>query len=126
MLKGAAREACSQLRCLRVPGGPPSTRCPSPPSTRCPARRRGRWTSTTLGTDELLLGEALCALLGEQFEAHKVTAEDVRASFDGATLLAAQKAFYEELVGSFRSRGRSDRARAVETQERVELVGPRD
>ena len=42
-----------------------------------------------------------------------------RAGFDGATLLAAQKAFYEELVGFFRSRGRSDRARAVETQERM-------
>jgi len=74
---------------------------------------------TRLGTDELLLGEVLCALLGEQFEAHKVTAEDVRASFDGATLLAAQKAFYEELVDFFRQRGRADRARAVETQARM-------
>ena len=74
---------------------------------------------TRLGTDELLLGEVLCALLEAQFEANKVTAEDVRAGFDGTTLLAAQKAFYEELVGFFRSRGRSDRARAVETQERM-------
>ena len=71
---------------------------------------------TRLGTDELLLGEVLCALLAGQFEAHKVTDADVRASFDGATLLAAQKAFYEELVDFFRSRGRTDRARAVETQ----------
>ena len=74
---------------------------------------------TRLGTDELLLGEVLCALLAEQFEANEATAENVRAAFDGATLLAAQKAFYEELVGFFRSRGRSDRARAVETQERM-------
>ena len=74
---------------------------------------------TRLGTDELLLGEVLCALLETQFEANKVAAEDVRAGFDGTTLLAAQKAFYEELVGFFRSRGRSDRARAVETQERM-------
>ena len=74
---------------------------------------------TRLGTDELLLGEVLCALLEEQFEANRVTAEDVRAGFDGATLLAAQKAFYEELVDFFRSRGRADRARAVETQERM-------
>ena len=74
---------------------------------------------TRLGTDELLLGEVLCALLAEQFEAHKVTEQDVRAGFDGTTLLAAQKAFYEELVDFFRSRGRSDRARAVETQERM-------
>ena len=72
-----------------------------------------------LGTDELLLGEVLCALLETQFEANKVTADDVRAGFDGATLLAAQKAFYEELVVFFQSRGRSDRARAVQTQERM-------
>jgi len=74
---------------------------------------------TRLGTDELLLGEVICCLLASQFEAHKVTAEDVRASFDGATLLAAQKAFYEELVDFFRQRGRADRARAVETQARM-------
>jgi hypothetical protein len=74
---------------------------------------------TRLGTDELLLGEVICCLLADQFEAHKVTADDVRAGFDGQTLLAAQTAFYEELVGFFRSRGRTDRARAVETQGRV-------
>ena len=74
---------------------------------------------TRLGTDELLLGEVICCLLAGQFEANKVTAEDVRASFDGATLLAAQKAFYEELVDFFRQRGRADRARAVETQARM-------
>ncbi len=74
---------------------------------------------TRLGTDEMLLGEVLCCLLEEQFEAHKVTAEDVRAGFDGATLLAAQKAFYEELVDFFHSRGRADRARAVWTQARM-------
>jgi len=71
---------------------------------------------TRLGTDEMLLGEVLCALLASQFETHKVSDADVRAGFDGATLLAAQKAFYEELVDFFRSRGRADRARAVETQ----------
>lgn len=53
---------------------------------------------TRLGTDELLLGEVFCALLEGQFEAHKVTADDVRAAFDGQTLLAAQKAFYEEMI----------------------------
>jgi len=74
---------------------------------------------TRLGTDEMLLGRVLCALLEGQFEAKKVSAEDVRASFDGATLLAAQKAFYEELVDFFRSRGRNDRAKAVATQMRM-------
>ena len=71
---------------------------------------------TRLGTDEMLLGEVLCALLEGQFEAQKVTAEDVRAAFDGSTLLAAQTAFYEELISFFRSRGRQDRATAVEKQ----------
>ena len=74
---------------------------------------------TRLGTDELLLGEVLCALLGEQFDAHKVSDADVRASFDGGTLLLAQQAFYEELIGFFRKRGRADRARAVETQMKL-------
>jgi len=72
---------------------------------------------TRLGTDELLLGEVLCCLLAGQFETHKVSESEVRASFDGQTLLAAQTAFYEELVGFFRSRGRKDRARAVEAQK---------
>jgi hypothetical protein len=71
---------------------------------------------TRLGTDELLLGEVLCALLEGQFEAQKVSDEDVRSGFDGQTLLAAQKAFYEELIGFFRSRGRNDRAKAVAKQ----------
>ena len=71
---------------------------------------------TQLGTDEMLLGEVLCALLESQFEKHNVTDADVRMSFDGTTLLAAQKAFYEELVDFFRSRGRTDRAKAVAAQ----------
>jgi len=71
---------------------------------------------TRLGTDEMLLGEVLCAMLAGQFETHKVTAEDVRNGFDGQTLLAAQKAFYEEMIDFFRSRGRNDRAKAVAKQ----------
>jgi hypothetical protein len=71
---------------------------------------------TRLGTDEMLLGEVLCAMLEGQFETHRISEEDVRAAFDGQTLLAAQKAFYEELIGFFRSRGRNDRAKAVAKQ----------
>ena len=71
---------------------------------------------TQLGTDEMLLGEVLCALLESQLEKHNLTDAEVRMSFDGATLLAAQKAFYEELVDFFRSRGRTDRAKAVAAQ----------
>ena len=71
---------------------------------------------TRLGTDELLLGEVLCALLEGQFESHRVTGDDVRAAFDGRTLLAAQEAFYGELEDFFRMRGRGDRALAVAKQ----------
>ena len=71
---------------------------------------------TRLGTDEMLLGEVLCALLESQFEAHKVSDADVRNAFDGKTLLEAQKAFYEELTDFFQSRGRMDRAKAVTAQ----------
>lgn len=74
---------------------------------------------TRLGTDEMLLGEVLCALLEPQFEKHNITDAQVRMAFDGSTLLAAQKAFYEELVDFFRSRGRTDRAKAVLTQSRL-------
>jgi hypothetical protein len=71
---------------------------------------------TRLGTDELLLGEILLVMLEGQFEKHKVTEDDVRNAFDGATLLAAQKAFYAEMIDFFRSRGRKDRAAAVAKQ----------
>ena len=74
---------------------------------------------TRLGTDEMLLGEVICALLAGQFETHGVTEQQVRDAFDGNTLLAAQKAFYEELVDFFRGRGRADRAKAVAAQARV-------
>lgn len=74
---------------------------------------------TRLGTDEMLLGEVLCALLESQFEAHKVSEADVRNAFDGKTLLAAQKAFYDELTDFFQSRGRQDRAKAVAAQARL-------
>ncbi len=74
---------------------------------------------TRLGTDEMLLGEVICCLLEDQFEANKVTEADVRRSFDGRTLLAAQTAFYEELIDFFRGRGRTDRSRAVEKQKQL-------
>ena len=71
---------------------------------------------TRLGTDEMLLGEVLCCMLEGQFVTHNVSADDVRSGFDGQTLLAAQQAFYEELIDFFRSRGRTDRAKAVAKQ----------
>lgn len=74
---------------------------------------------TRLGTDELLLGEMLCELLLSQFESHGTSEADVWDAFDGETLLAAQDAFYADLVDFFRSRGRADRSRAVARQAEV-------
>lgn len=74
---------------------------------------------TRIGTDEILLGQVLLALLQPQFEAHKVTEADVRTGFDGRTILDAQTAFYAELVDFFQSRGRTDRAKAVALQAKV-------
>jgi len=71
---------------------------------------------TRLGTDELLLGEVIAALLMGQFEANRSNESDLMASFDGATLAAAQEAFYQELIDFFQNRGRPDRARAVAKQ----------
>ena len=72
---------------------------------------------TRLGTEPVLLGEVLCKMLESQFETHKVTEEDVLNAFDGNTLLAAQKAFYEELHDFFLASGRKDRAQAVAKQQ---------
>lgn len=74
---------------------------------------------TRLGTDEILLGEVLCALLEAQFEKHGITETEVKLSFDGNTLLLAQRAFYEELIDFFRSRGRLDRSKAVAAQMKL-------
>ena len=74
---------------------------------------------TRLGTDEMLLGAVICTLLGDQFDSHGLSEKQVRQSFDGATLMAAQTAFYEELVDFFRNRGRADRAGAIAKQAEV-------
>ncbi len=74
---------------------------------------------TRLASDEMLLGEVLCALIEDQFEKYNLTAEDVKFAFDGNTLMAAQRAFYEELIDFFQNRGRADRAKAVMAQMRL-------
>jgi len=72
---------------------------------------------TRLGVDELLLAEIICCLIGEkQFAEHNVTEDDIRDSFDGSTMLAAQTAFYEELIDFFQQRGRDYLATAIEKQ----------
>lgn len=72
---------------------------------------------TRLGTDEILLGEVLLAMLENQFERYNITEAEVQEAFDGETLLKAQTAFYDELIDFFRQRGRTDRAKAVAAQK---------
>jgi hypothetical protein len=72
---------------------------------------------TRLGTDEILLGEVLLAMMESQFERYNLTEQQVQDAFDGPTLLKAQTAFYDELIDFFRSRGRTDRAKAVAAQK---------
>jgi len=72
---------------------------------------------TRLGVDELLLAEIICCLIGEdQFAKQGVTEEQIAAAFDGTAVLAAQKAFYEELIDFFQKRGREYLAKAIKKQ----------
>ena len=78
---------------------------------------------TRLGTDEMLLAQVIAALLEDQFEKHKIEPEHIYAFFDGPTFARAHEAFYKELVDFFQSRGRNDRATAVEKQMRMIEAG---
>lgn len=66
-----------------------------------------------LGTDEIFLANVIAVLLDGQFVRYEMDETKILEAFDGETLVAAQTAFYEELVDFFRSRGRTDREKAV-------------
>jgi len=74
---------------------------------------------TRLGTDVILLCDVIYAVLKPQADAADVTDEQFGAALGGETILAAQTAFYEELVDFFRGLGRADLARAVEAQRKM-------
>ncbi len=74
---------------------------------------------TKIGTDVILLCDVIFALVKPQADANGVTDEQFAAALGGETILAAQTALYEELVGFFRGLGRSDLAKAVEAQRRM-------
>jgi hypothetical protein len=78
---------------------------------------------TRLGTDEMLLAQVIATLLESQFELHKIDADQIYQCFDGQTFARAHEAFYEELIDFFQSRGRRDRAKAVEKQKKMILAG---
>ena len=78
---------------------------------------------TRLGTDEILLAQVISTLLESQFETQKVDKEQIYQFFDGPTFARAHEAFYEELIDFFLSRGRHDRAKAVQKQKKMILAG---
>ena len=74
---------------------------------------------TRLGTDVILLCDVVFALIKPQADAAGVTDEQFAAALGGDVILAAQTAFYEELVDFFRKLGRTDLAKAVDAQRRM-------
>jgi len=74
---------------------------------------------TRLGTDVILLCDVLYAMVKPQADAAGVTDEQFGASLGGEAILAAQTAFYEEIMDFFRKAGRGEVARAAETQRRL-------
>lgn len=77
---------------------------------------------TRLGTDEILLCDVLYCLIKPQADALGVTDEMFGQALGGDVILAAQNAFYDELVDFFQKRGRTDRARAAQTQQKMILL----
>jgi len=74
---------------------------------------------TRLGTDVILLCDVIFALIKPQADAAGVSDEQFGAALGGEVILAAQTAFYEELVDFFRKLGRTDLAKAVDAQRRM-------
>lgn len=74
---------------------------------------------TRLGTDEILLCDVLYCLIKPQADALGVTDEMFGQALGGEAILAAQNAFYDEIVDFFQQRGRTDRARAAKTQQKM-------
>lgn len=74
---------------------------------------------TRLGTDVILLCDVIFALVKPQADAAGVSDQEFAAALGGDAVLAAQTAFYEELVDFFRKLGRGDLAKAVDAQRRM-------
>jgi len=74
---------------------------------------------TRLGTDEMLLVDVIFCLCKPQADENNISDEQFGEGLGGEAILAAQQAFYDELVDFFRKRGRTDRATAVMKQAKV-------
>ena len=71
---------------------------------------------TRLGTDPILLVDVIFAVIKPQADGLGVTDEQWAESMGGEAMLAAQKAFYEEVADFTRSQGRPDMAKAALAQ----------
>ncbi len=74
---------------------------------------------TRLGTDEILLCDVLFAMVKPQADSLNITSEQFCQALGATAVLAAQNAFYDELVDFFQNRGRTDRANGVLTQQKM-------
>ena len=74
---------------------------------------------TRIGTDEILLCDLVYCLVKPEADRQGLSDIDFGRAMGGDAILSAQGAFYEEMIGFFRMRGRTDRARAMTRQMEV-------
>ena len=74
---------------------------------------------TRLGTNVILLCDVIFVLVKPQADAAGVTDEQFGAAMGGDAILAAQAAFYDEIIDFFRRLSRGDLVKAVEAQRRM-------
>jgi hypothetical protein len=72
-----------------------------------------------IGSDEILLVDTVFVLIKPQADIQAIKDEDFGAALDGRAALDMQKAFYDELIDFFRSRGRTDRETAAVKQKEI-------
>lgn len=76
-----------------------------------------------LGTDIILLCDVIYVLVKPQADELKVSDEQFGASLGGEVILAAQEAFYDELVLFSRGRHRGDLVEAIGVQQKLIEAG---
>lgn len=74
---------------------------------------------TRLGIDIILLCDVIFVLIKPQADKLKVTDKQWAEAMDGAPILAAQNALYEELQDFFRTAGRADIALQLTMQKNI-------
>ena len=74
---------------------------------------------TRIGTDEILLCDIIYCLIKPQADSLNISDSQFGQSLGGDVILAAQNALYDELIDFFQKRGRTDRAKAAATQQKM-------